>query len=88
MIVDLKKSFAKDLKKINNKKICQQVKESIEKVENATSLLDVKSVKQLRASNNYYRISIGDYRVGLKREGEIILFVRCLHRKDIYRYFP
>jgi mRNA interferase RelE/StbE len=36
----------------------------------------------------YYRIRLGDYRVGLKIENNTVCFVRFLHRKDIYRYFP
>lgn len=39
-------------------------------------------------SGDYYRLRVGDYRIGLEIEGEIIVFVRCLHRRDIYRYFP
>jgi len=35
-----------------------------------------------------YRIGIGDYRIGLILEDETLIFVRFLHRKDLYRYFP
>lgn len=36
----------------------------------------------------YYRIRVGDYRLGLEVEGDVVVFVRCLHRRDMYRYFP
>ncbi|MBP1468695.1 type II toxin-antitoxin system RelE/ParE family toxin [Candidatus Chloroploca sp. M-50] len=36
----------------------------------------------------YYRIRIGDYRLGLFVEDDTITVVRFLHRRDIYRYFP
>lgn len=88
MKIDFKKSFTKDLKKIANKSIYQKIKESIEEVERANSLHNVKNLKQLKSTGKYYRISIGDYRVGLKMDGNIVIFVRCLHRKEIYRYFP
>jgi hypothetical protein len=26
--------------------------------------------------------------IGLAVEGEVVEFVRCLHRREIYRYFP
>jgi mRNA-degrading endonuclease RelE of RelBE toxin-antitoxin system len=31
---------------------------------------------------------LGDYRLGLVIEDDIVTLVRILHRKDIYRYFP
>ena len=37
---------------------------------------------------SYYRIRIGDYRIGIKGEGDVIVLMRVMHRKDIYRVFP
>ncbi|NPA92437.1 MAG: type II toxin-antitoxin system RelE/ParE family toxin, partial [Chloroflexi bacterium] len=37
---------------------------------------------------SFYRIRLGDYRLGLEIEGDTVVFVRFLHRRDIYRYFP
>jgi mRNA interferase RelE/StbE len=31
---------------------------------------------------------LGDYRLGFVFEQGAITFVRCLHRREIYRYFP
>jgi mRNA interferase RelE/StbE len=86
--VTFKKSFLKDLKKIKNKFLLQQAKEVIEKIELANALSEVGNVKKVRGSKSYYRVRIGDYRMGLRVEGKTITFVRFLHRKDIYRYFP
>lgn len=38
----------------------------------------------------YYKISFGDYRVGLKidKKSKTVEFRRALHRKDIYKKFP
>ena len=33
-------------------------------------------------------LAVGDYRVGLVFEHGDVTFVRCLDRKEIYRYFP
>ena len=30
----------------------------------------------------------GDYRIGIEVLEDRVIFVRILHRKDIYRYFP
>ncbi len=37
---------------------------------------------------NYYRIRVGNYRIGLVLDEAEISFVRVLHRKEMYRYFP
>jgi mRNA-degrading endonuclease RelE of RelBE toxin-antitoxin system len=34
------------------------------------------------------RIRLGEYRLGFVFESGAVTFVRCLHRKEIYRYFP
>ncbi|MGA1264796.1 MAG: type II toxin-antitoxin system RelE family toxin, partial [Prochlorothrix sp.] len=49
---------------------------------------------KLKGYDTYYRIRVGDYRIGLEvlhqsDSGNLeIVFVRVLHRKEIYRYFP
>ena len=88
MKVDFKKSFTRDLKKIRDKDLLQQVKEAIEEVERALNLQTVSNLKQLKGGGSYYRIKIGDYRIGLMMEDDTVIFVRFLHRKEIYRYFP
>jgi len=46
-------------------------------------------IKFIKGFKNYYRIRIGDYRIGFKKaEGENIEFMRVKHRKDIYKHFP
>ena len=37
---------------------------------------------------NAFRIRLGNYRIGIVRNGVAIEFVRFLDRKDIYKYFP
>jgi len=86
--VSFKKSFTKDLKKIKDTALLQQVAKAIEDVEQSTSLQKVSNLKHLRGGTDYFRIRIGDHRIGLKQEGETLVFVRFLHRKEIYRYFP
>jgi mRNA interferase RelE/StbE len=66
----------------------RQLLEVISEVENSQNLSEIEHVKKLRGVENYYRIRIGDYRLGLKVENNIVIFVRFLDRKDIYRYFP
>jgi len=83
-----KKSFTRDLKKAGNKVVNKRVAEAIEQVEQANTLFDVASLEKLQGGGDYYRIRIGSYRIGLKVENNEVIFVRVLHRRDIYRYFP
>jgi len=83
------KSFAKDLRKHKkNKELLSQVQGVIESVEQAETVIELTNLKQLKAEGRYYRIRIGDYRIGVTVDSDQVSFVRVLHRKEIYRFFP
>jgi mRNA interferase RelE/StbE len=88
MIVEFRKSSEKDLLKILDAELFQRIQEAIEHVENAEKLNEVSNLKKLKGDGDYYRIRLGDYRIGIKVNDGIVCFVRILHRKEIYRYFP
>ncbi len=82
------KAFSKDLKRLKNKVIKKRIVNAIEKIENANTLSNITSIKKLQGSDNHYRIRIGNYRLGIKEKDDILILMRFLHRKDIYRNFP
>jgi mRNA interferase RelE/StbE len=86
--VRFKESFARDLRALKDKTLLGRIRALIEDVEKAGSLGEVASLKKLRGGGTYYRIRIGDFRVGVAVEEDVVVFVRILHRRDIYRYFP
>jgi len=86
--VEFRASFVKDLRHIKNKELLNRIKQTIELVEKAKSRQEIASLKRLKGVNNYYRIRVGEYRLGLILEGNTATFVRCLNRKEIYRFFP
>lgn len=88
MKTTFRQSFSRDLKDIRDRKILHRVEETIKDVEDADSLTEIKNLKKLRGGKNHYRIRIGDFRIGLTLKQETVEFVRCLSRKDLYRYFP
>jgi mRNA interferase RelE/StbE len=51
-------------------------------------LSEIKNVKKLKGFSNAYRIRIGDYRIGVTFENNIVKFARVAHRKEIYKIFP
>jgi mRNA interferase RelE/StbE len=62
--VEFRSSFAKDLK-IVDKALAVRIQRVIEEVQRADSLSDVRNLKKLRGRENYYRVRIGDYRIGI-----------------------
>jgi mRNA interferase RelE/StbE len=86
--VEFRASFARDLRRIKDKKLVARFRQVVDWVEQAQSLQEVENLKKLRGGDRYYRIRIGDYRIGLAVEGNTVTFVRFLHRSDVYRYFP
>jgi mRNA interferase RelE/StbE len=78
----------RDLQKIRDQSLRRRVREAIEQIEAAETLRELPNVTRLSGSSGFYRIRVGDYRIGISVEGDEVEFVRCLHRRDIYRYFP
>lgn len=88
MRTSFRKSFARDLKKTKDRVVLDRVQDVIEKVQAAGNLQEISDLRKLSGTENCYRIRIGDYRIGLLVEEDTIVFVRCLNRRDLYRYFP
>lgn len=82
-------SFLKDLKALKSTPVFESIRTLVfEEIPNLLSFEEIRNLKKLKGTENCYRIRIGDYRIGLILDDETITFVRVLHRKDIYRYFP
>lgn len=88
MKVEFRKTFEKDLRKCRDKVLLSKIKAIIEAVETASTLEDIANLKKLQGVDGYFRIRLGNYRIGLFLQGKTIRFVRFLHRREFYRYFP
>jgi mRNA interferase RelE/StbE len=88
MKVEFRKSFEKDLKIIKETKLLKKIKSIIEEIEKADNLQQINQIKSLKGEINYYRIRVGDYRIGIYANQDIVRFVRFLHRREIYKNFP
>lgn len=88
MKTDFAASFAKDLRHLNDRCVSKQVEQAIRAIESAETLAELKHLKKLQGTANCYRIRVGDYRIGFIVEENVVRLIRCLHRKDMYRYFP
>jgi mRNA interferase RelE/StbE len=83
-----RESFDADLATITDVAVLSRIRKVIERVEAAQTFHQIPNLKRLEGTGKYYRIRVGDYRIGFVFEGRIVTFVRCLNRKEIYRYFP
>ena len=88
MNVLFRESFDKDLSAITDAGLLRRVQKMIEQVETARTFREIPNLKRLDAKGKYFRIRLGDYRVDFVFEPGAVTFVRCLHRREIYRYFP
>lgn len=88
MRVLFRESFLKDIEALQDSALKKRVRKILVQVKEATALKDVGTIKKLKGGDSYYRIRMGDYRLGFVLEENVVVCIRCLHRKDIYRYFP
>lgn len=88
MKIGFDKRFEKDFDKMPSE-IQKSIKISIQNVIESNSAKEISNLKKLTGFKNYFRIKVGNYRIGIYLENEdTIIFSRVLHRKEIYRYFP
>lgn len=90
MDIFFKPSFVKDFKKLPSDTKADVKKVCMEDFLIAKDLMEIKQIdiSSIRGFKDYYRIRIGNYRIGFKKEGQSIVFMRVKHRKDIYKIFP
>jgi mRNA interferase RelE/StbE len=88
MKVQYLKRFSKDLDNVTKPKDKKAVLEIILSVQEAKTLANIINIKKLTGFSNAYRIRVGDYRIGIFVEEDIVQFARIAHRKDIYKIFP
>lgn len=88
MEVKVDKTFRKDTKKIQDQVLLRKIADSITNVQQAENIKQIKGIKKLRGSSDSFSIKVGDYRLGVVLFESTVEFIRCIHRKDIYKFFP
>ena len=88
MKVEYHKSFERDLRKVRDRNLLDRVEAVLVGLESSESLDSIANVKVMKGHPEYFRIRIGDYRLGLKRIDGGVRIIRFLSRGDIYRKFP
>jgi len=86
--VIFKDSFTKDLRSVKEKGLLKGIKMVIDSFEKADSLFEIQNLKKIRGGDNFYRVRVGDFRIGISYSDNTVFFIRFINRKDIYKYFP
>ena len=88
MTIHAEKTFLKDVDKVKDKTLLLNLQRIFSFLNETNSTSEIPNLKKLSATKNYYRIRIGDYRIGMSIVNKEVYLIRFLHRKDIYKYFP
>jgi mRNA interferase RelE/StbE len=89
MRVVFDKSFIKSIRKIKDPAIKKKLEEVLTNVELAETIRQIPNLKKMQGFDNYYRIRLGDYRIGFEIEAkDIVRFIIIAHRQHIYNDFP
>jgi mRNA-degrading endonuclease RelE of RelBE toxin-antitoxin system len=82
-------TFLKDLKFLRSTPYYQKIKRvCFVELPSCSSVGEIKNLKKLEGHHDFFRIRVGDYRVGLHIRGSSVHILRVLSRKEIYRFFP
>ena len=88
MEVEIKKKFLKELSKLPNE-YANTIEEFVfDILPTYDNLSKIGKVEKMTGYKNYFKIRFGDYRVGIKKEINIIIIETVKHRREIYKYFP
>ena len=88
MKVEPNRGFTRDLSRIRSSELRQRVLRKIKELEAASAITDVRGVIKMTGEGSYYRIRIGEYRLGIAVDGDEATLLRFLHRSEIYQSFP
>ncbi len=88
MKIEFEKHFIKEVDKLKDAKLKEDIREAIEDAKKATKMADLMNTKKLKGFKTAYRIKTGNYRIGIFFQDSIITFVAFDHRKDFYKHFP
>lgn len=88
MVIKYKKIFLKELSKLPTKSRLKIENIVFHEIMNMQDQDIYKIITKMKSYSGYYKIRVGDYRLGIYIKEKILEFQRILHRKEIYRFFP
>jgi len=88
MKVEFHKSFERDLRRVRDRNLLERVEAVLVELEGSETLDSISNIKAMKGHPDYFRVRIGDFRLGFRRIDGGVRIIRFLSRGDIYRKFP
>ena len=88
MEIRFRPRFNRELRRTRNPNLRRRVERAIEDVKTAPAVSEIPGIRRLSTSGNFYRIRVGDYRIGVEIEDDVVILARFGHRREFYRSFP
>jgi mRNA-degrading endonuclease RelE of RelBE toxin-antitoxin system len=80
--------FLKDIEKITDQSLKNEVKNAIESFETTSYLFEMANIKKMKGHKTAYRLRIGKYRIGFHFDGDFVKLTRFSKRDIIDNLFP
>jgi len=82
------RSFAKDLHRLLDTKVHTKVKEVIDECQKVSTIADIRNLKKLQGYETFYRIRVGDYRIGIECVNSELFFYSVSTQERCVQIFP
>lgn len=82
------KAIVKDVRKIKNQKLIDEIELTIKNIKHAKTINEIPHLLKMKGHSSAYRIRIGDFRLGIYAGNESVELARFVKRNDIYKVFP
>ncbi len=87
--VSYAETFLKDLKLLKSTPYYSKIKKvCFTELPAYSDIKEIRNLKKLEGHSNFFRIRVGDYRIGVYIKNNTVQILRVLDRKEIYRFFP
>ncbi len=88
MKIGFRKKFLEELSKISSG-TRQEIEDFVfEKLPANPTLKDWDNIEPLKGDLTFKKAFFGEYRIGIRIVGNVVIFERVRHRNDIYRIHP
>ena len=88
MQIEITHKFQKQVEGCKDRRQRSKVLRIIEAVSESDNMNKFPNLKKLTSHKNIYRIRMGDYRLGVVIDNNIVIFAAFDKRNDIYKHFP
>jgi len=88
MTVKADKRFFRDLSRVKTLELLDAAEFIFDLAHTTSDIERIPGFKWLTGAEGYARISVGAYRIGLRVDGQTVIFKCFLHRSVVYKDFP